>query len=282
MKIYLLLFCLLTASVALAQDDTTGFATAANNTAISPQQKPIENREKRFDIGGGVQVNSFGYMGTSAGPMFTARANSKYGRIAGVLTLSYNLNNNYDYYDPNYGNIAMVTNDYFISHVRYNFLRVSLDMQVPLFNRTNKKGFSISWIFGISYCNGLGSGEYKSGLDKPGAPSADSLDNYWGYQFMEHTQKFSRNNHNMEFLNFDFGLSFSYTFKRYQIYTDINYLYIGDVSNGGVLGHTFDKNYMNGARAQNVYPRRNLSINLGVRYCLYQPWYAKPPKRRNK
>lgn len=266
-----------------AQEDTTGLATAATDTIPLRKNswKSDATINTRFDIGLGAQLNSFGYMGTSAGPLLSIRANSKYGRIAGYLNLSYNLNNNYDYYHPEYGNFAIATNEYYISHIRYNFLKISFGMQVPLFNRTNKKGFSISWLFGMSYCNGLGSGEYKVGLDKPGAP--DSLKD-WYFYIPNQSQKFSINNYNMQAVSVDLGLSFTYTFpySHYQIFADGNFLYIGDLSSGGIGGETFDKNYNNPARAQNIKPAQNFCINVGLRYLPYNARQTKPPKRRNK
>jgi hypothetical protein len=255
-------------------------ATAASDTTSLRKNgwKSDATINTRFDIGLGAQLNSFGYMGTSAGPLLSIRANSKYGRIAGYLNLSYNLNNNYDYYHPEYGNYAIATNEYFISHIRYNFLKISLGMQVPLFNRTNKKGFSMSWIFGMSYCNGLGSGEYKSGFDKPGAPPTESLIDY-GFYPPYHSYKFNATTNNMQYLNVDFGFNFSHTFKesRFQVYTDAIIILTGY----GAAGHTFHKNTDNPARAQNINPY-SFCINAGIRYCLYNPWQTKPPKRRNK
>lgn len=274
----LLLLLLFIPALLNAQEDTTGLATAATDTTISPQQKPIESRQKRFDIGGGVQVNSFGYMGTSAGPMFTARANSKYGRIAGVLNVSYNLNNKYEYYFPYWSNNYP---DFLISDIRYNFIKVSLAMQVPFFNRTNKKGFSMSGILGISYCNGLGSGEIKSGFDKPSAPSADSLETYYGVGNPIYSQDFTMEKYNMEAVSIDIGFSFAYTppYSHCQIFADA--LILPTVNINNKYEGTIDKNYWNDARASNINPY-SFCINIGLRYLPYNAWQTKPPKRRNK
>lgn len=138
-------------------------------------------------------------------------------------------------------------------------------MQIPFFNRTNKKGFSVSGLLGLSYCNGLGSGQIESGFDKPGAPSYDSIVNYYGVNRPIYSQKFSRDNYNLLLLSLDIGLSLSYTFKRYQVFADGSYLGVG-------IGYGLDKNYGNPAVAPNLYKnsRLNLAFNLGVRYLLYK------------
>jgi len=223
----------------------------------------------RFDIGLGAQLNSFAYLSTSAGPMMTIRANSKYGRIAGMLNVSYNFNNSYDYYEPVYWDIGE-----YKSHVRYNFLKISLAMQVPFFNRTNKKGFSMSALIGVSYLNGLGSGEFKSVFDENPVP----------YPPMGSvaTQKFSTKNYNLAGFSVDMGFTFAYTFpfSHYQVFADAVYFPVVNFSSGNT--DTIDKNYNNPASANNINRYQDYCINIGVRFCLYQPWQAKPPKRFGK
>lgn len=243
----------------------------AQDTITHPK-KTIEQRQKRFDIGGGVQVTRLGYMEIGAGPLFSIKANSRYGRIAGLLNIAYNFQKPYNYYEPWYWG----PDGKYTSHVKYNYVKISLAMYIPLVNRSNKKGFGLSALLGLSYYNGLGSGKFKSFSDELSPSAKDTLDNIYQIDYIP-TQKFNFKNYNMEGVGFDIGLSFSYTFKKYQIFADALFNRVGYIGNGN--NGTIDKNYNNPAHAKNI-NLYDYSFNVGMRYCLYQPWQAKPPKRK--
>lgn len=279
MKIRLLIAGLLITLSLAAQDepiDTTG--TFAHARMDSLRRVKVMARQKRFDVGGGVQVNSFNGLGTSAGLLFSFKANAKNGKIAGLFNLSYNLNNHFGAISPVY-DYNNYYNTYprskFESNVRYNFLKVGAAMQIPFFNRTNKKGFSLAAIVGLSYYNGMGSGQYTSFLDKPNAPSIDtSVSNHI---YIRPSQKFGFDNHNLSMFSVDLGLSLNYTFDRYQVFADFSTLFYG------VLGNTFTKSsdvpwmqWFGGYSGSNY----SYNLNLGVRYCIYYPWQTTPPKHR--
>lgn len=271
MKTPLLLLCLLITTIAFAQEpeDTTGQFAHARRDSLRLARAMA--RKKHIDIGGGVQVNGFNRLGNSTGLLFSLKANSQTGRVAGLFSMSYNLNNNFSTLSPVYD-----LNNYsdsfpsskFESDVRYNFLKVSAAVQVPLFNRTNKKGFSMAGIAGLSYCNGMGSGQYTSFLDKPNPPTIDN-----GIMYMVRpSQDFDFDNYNLQILTMDLGLSFNYTMDRYQLFADFSSM---------IYQSYFDTFLSNGEQPDmNLYTSRfSFNLNIGLRYCLYYPWQAKPPKK---
>lgn len=268
MKIPLLLLTIFISTALSAQIDSIAFMRKD-----SIRQAKVTARQKRFDIGGGIQVNGFNRLGTSTGLLFSLKANSQTGRIAGLFNLSYNLNNHFNAlsFAYNYDNQGYPKSKFY-SNVRYNFLKLSAAMQIPFFNRTNKKGFSLAAIVGLSYYNGLGSGEYVSFLDRDNPATIDStlLDD------IRPSQKFNFNNHNLQMVSLDLGLSFNYTYERYQLFADVSLLAVGS------FGSTFDRNddipwsgWFGGSYPNYV----SYNLNLGLRYCLYNPWQTKPPKR---
>jgi hypothetical protein len=268
MKIRLLLLCLLFTATAFAQTDSIAHA---KKDSLRLAKAMV--RKKHIDIGGGVQVNSFNGLGSSTGLLFSLKANSQTGRIAGLFNLSYNLNNHFGAVSPVYD---YDTQDYpqskFESNVRYNILKLNAAMIIPFFNRTNEKGFSLAAIVGASYYNGLGSGEYVSFLDKANPPTIDSSLLY----MVRPSQEFDFDNHNLNMFSVDLGLSFNYTFERYQLFADFSTIFYG------VLGDTFTRNsdrpYLAyfGGTSGSVF---SYNLNIGLRYCLYYPWQTKPPKR---
>jgi hypothetical protein len=152
--------------------------------------------------------------------------------------------------------------------VRYNFLKLSAAVMVPFFNRTNKKGFSLAGIAGISYCNGLGSGQYTSFLDKPNPPTIDN-----GIKYLARpSQNFDFDNYNLQVFSMDLGLSFNYTLNRYQLFADLSTLiYQSYFSTFISNSEDPDVNLYNSSFSFN--------LNLGIRYCIYYPWQVKPPKK---
>lgn len=267
MKIRLLIALLLTSLSLAAQTDSIAYMRKD-----SIRQAKVAARQKRFDIGGGVQVNSFSKLGASSGLLFSFKANAKNGRIAGLFNMSYNLNNNFNALsEANYYDTLNYPESKFYSNVRYNFLKVSAAMQVPFFNRTNKKGFSLAGILGLSYYNGLGSGEYVSFLDQENPPilSTPNATN------IRPSQKFDFNNYNLQMASIDIGLSFNYTYQRYQLFADGHALVLG------IDKSTFLRS--GDANPLISYPndgKLSYTINFGLRYCLYNPWDAKPPKSK--
>ncbi|UPT65524.1 MAG: hypothetical protein M0D57_13345 [Sphingobacteriales bacterium JAD_PAG50586_3] len=128
-------------------------------------------------------------------------------------------------------------------------------------------------MLGLSYCNGLGSGEYVSFMDKANPPVIDTAD----LAFVRPSQKFSIDNRNFAYLGVELGLSASYTYERYQFFVDGMVNMFNDVSGefNQSLTVTSDAYGAGGTKS----PRVSFTINAGVRYCLYNPWQAKPPKR---
>jgi hypothetical protein len=270
MKIPLLLLTIFISTALSAQTDSIAFMRKD-----SIRQAKVTARQKRFDIGGGIQVNGFNRLGTSTGLLFSLKANSQTGRIAGLFNLSYNLNNNFKAISPayNYDNQGYPKSK-FESNVRYNFLKLSAAMQIPFFNRTNKKGFSLAAIVGLSYYNGLGSGEYVSFLDRDNPPVVDTV--VFNYTYIRPSQNFDFDNHNLNMFSIDLGLSLNYTFKQYQLFADFSTIFYG------TLGDTFTRSsdvpyvqYFGGLPGSKF----SFNINAGLRYCLYNPWQTKPPKR---
>ncbi|UPT65525.1 MAG: hypothetical protein M0D57_13350 [Sphingobacteriales bacterium JAD_PAG50586_3] len=94
-------------------------------------------------------MNGLRDMGVSSGLLFSLKANSQRGRIAGVLNLSYNLNNNFNIRHEMHYKYQNFPESKFYSTARYNFLKINASMLVPFFNRTNKKGFSLSRYAGV-------------------------------------------------------------------------------------------------------------------------------------
>jgi len=160
------------------------------------------------------------------------------------------------------------------SDIRYNFFKASVAMQVPFFNRTNKKGFGLSMLMGLSYYNGFGSGEYKSFADKPNAPPVDT--NF--VQQIRPSHKFSFKSNNLALLSFDIGFSATYIFKRYQFFVDGYYMSVWTFNNSYDKGTLHSKSDTDN-NFFGTSPRYSFCINFGIRYCLYQPWQVKPPKR---
>ncbi|UPT65522.1 MAG: hypothetical protein M0D57_13335 [Sphingobacteriales bacterium JAD_PAG50586_3] len=226
-----------------------------------------------------MQINQIDAMSGFCGPNFSFRANHKYGRFAGIFNLSYNFGNtfkaiNYDWFF-NY----LAPKHVYVSTIRYNFLKVGAAMQVPIINRTNKKGFCLSAIIGASYYNGLGSGEYINYLDRnPGK--------YFGSQWHTgNSRNFSFSDHNLEMISIEAGLDFSYTFSRYQLFSNFSLLNcwsINDVydeyswyqTNGTYTSKTESSN-----KSTYDTPRYSFCLNIGLRYCLYNPWQTTPPDR---
>lgn len=275
MKTPLLLLCLLITTIAFAQEpeDTTGQFAHARRDSLRLAKAMA--RKKHIDIGGGVQVNSFNGLGSSTGLLFSLKANSQTGRIAGLFNMSYNLNNHFGaispVYDYNYYSQTYPRSK-FESNVRYNFLKLSLAAQIPFFNRTNEKGFSLAAIVGASYYNGLGSGEYISFLDKANPPAIDSSLLY----IVRPSQEFDFDNHNLNMFSVDVGLSFNYTFDRYQLFADFSTLFYGQF--GDTFTRSSDVPWMQwfGGASGSIF---SYNLNIGVRYCMYYPWQTKPTKR---
>ncbi len=270
MKTRLLIALLLSSLSLTAQTDSIAYMRID-----SIRQAKVAARQKRFDIGGGVQVNGVRDMGVSSGLLFSLKANSQNGRIAGVLNLSYNLNNNFNIRHEMHYKYPNFPESKFYSTARYNFLKVNASMLVPFFNRTNKKGFSLAGMLGLSYCNGLGSGEYVSFMDKANPPIIDSAD----LANVRPSQKFSMDNKNFAYLGLELGLSASYTYEHYQFFVDGMVNMFNDVSDvfNQSLTVTSDTD-AGGVKS----PVTSFTVNAGLRYCLYNPWQVKPPKRRNK
>jgi hypothetical protein len=269
MKIRLLLLCLLFTATAFAQTDSIAHAKKDSLRLAKAMA-----RKKHIDIGGGVQVNSFNGLGSSTGLLFSLKANSQTGRIAGLFNMSYNLNNHFGAISPvySYNNYNQTfPRSKFESNVRYNLLKLSLAAQIPFFNRTNKKGFSLAAIVGASYYNGMGSGEYISFLDKSNPPTIDSSLLY----MVRPSQEFDFDNNNLNMFSVDLGLSFNYTFERYQLFADFSTIFYSP------RGDTFTRNsdvpwmaWFGGLSGSNF----SYNLNIGLRYCLYYPWQAKPSK----
>lgn len=281
MKLSILAAFLLIAFIANAQDTTkVAKDTVENkNSTHGRFKKDITERQKRFEVGGGVQVNAIEAMSTFVGPSFSFKANSRYGRLAGIFNMSYNFGNTFNALHTSYYNYSNQGNpkEKYLSDIRYNFLKVSAAMVVPFFNRSNKKGFGISGVMGISYYNGLGSGEYFSFMDKPNPPTLTA----WELQYVRPTYKFTYKNNNLLMAGFDIGLSFTYTYQMLQFFADIFYMRTAILNRNGETGTINSKsdtgdNYLGFASSYSY------SMHFGVRYCLYQPWQAKPPKRFGK
>lgn len=267
MKIRLLLLCLLFTATAFAQTDSIAHAKKDSLRLAKAMA-----RKKHIDIGGGVQVNSFGSLGNSTGLLFSLKANSQTGRVAGLFSMSYNLNNNFGELSPVY-HLNNYSDSFpqskFESDVRYNFLKLSAAVQVPFLNRTNKKGFSMAGIAGLSYCNGLGSGQYTSFLDKQNPPTIDNGIMY----LVRPSQDFGFDNYNLEIFTMDLGLSFNYTMDRYQLFADFSSMLYQSYSS------TFVRNTDDDPNTPPSTSGFSFNLNLGIRYCLYYPWQAKPPKK---
>lgn len=269
MKIRLLIALLLTSLSLAAQTDSIAYMRKD-----SIRQAKVAARQKRFDIGGGVQVNALRQMGVSSGLLFSFKANAKNGRIAGVFNASYNLNNNFDIRHFVYSDYPTYPESKFYSTARYNFLKLSAAMQIPFFNRTNKKGFSLAGTLGVGYSNGLGSGEYVSFLDKENPPVINSTNQ----SYIRPSQKFDLNNYNFKYINLDLGISANYTYQRYQLFIDGSINLINDVS--GELNTSLTAESDSFTDFKEDSPELSYTINFGLRYCLYNPWDAKPPKRK--
>lgn len=267
MKQFLLFALLLLTASAFAQHDT-----------IEPPRKPIEQRQKRFEVGGGVQVNALSDACYFTGPMFSFKANSKYGRIAGAINVSYGFGytfhsifNSWDMY-PNYPKTA------FYNDIRYNMMKVNASMIVPFFNRTNKRGFGVSYLLSLSYYNSLGSGTYTSFLDKSNPPVLQPGD----YEYVRPSHKFSMQNRNSTFFAVETGLSFSYTHHYMQFFIDAATI-VGLEATTEMAGNGYvDSNSDSSTNFKGNSPQYSLMLNVGMRYCLYQPWQVKPPKRFGK
>lgn len=272
MKIRLLLVLLSATLTLSAQQDSIKLTTDTTGKAYAWDfnTEPVG----RVDIGGGIQYSNITHMGSIyMGPSFSCKVNARYGRIGGLFSLSYQFGNSFNIRNEIY---YQYTNTYpasaFYSDARYNFAKVSAAMMVPFFNRTNKKGFALSGIFGLSYYNGLGSGRYISFLDKVNPPTIDPYDTI----FVRPSTKFNFKNHNLRMFSIDIMLSATYTFKRFQVFVDGGF--IGVVPLQGTL-RTDSESMTAFFGGYNGNRTISFNINTGLRYCLYYPWQVKPPKR---
>lgn len=229
-----------------------GFYAQADT--IKKPRKPLEFRQKRFELGGALNVFSLAEVSYFVGPMVSFKANAKNGRIAGILNLSYNFGNSFNIVNVNYYQYPNLDQSVFYSTARYNALKLSLAMQVPFINRSNKKGFGLSGILGASYLNGLGSGKYISFADKPNSPAVPG--------YVRPSSKFTLNDrNNLVGFSIDLGLNLSYTIKRMQLFADVLYNTVGISS----LDSTSDSFGQFIGRS----PRYPLTYSLGARYCFY-------------
>lgn len=273
MKKPLLAILLTITTLALQAQDTTKNITDTTAT----KKWELLNKKRTLDIGGGIQYSDIMRMSNFyMGPSISCKVNSKYGRIAGLFNLSYQFGRKYyvfndAVYYSGYKNTYPPTA--FYSDAQYNFAKVSAAMMVPFFNRTNKKGFAISGIFGLSYYNGLGSGKYVSFLDKPNPPVINPND--MGYIYS--STKFSFGNYNLSLISVDIMLSANYTFKRYQLFADGGLIAVAHLQKTKRTDSESMAAFFGGMGRKDS-PSYN--INIGLRYCLYQPWQTKPPKRR--